>query len=108
MRNFRISVSSTQPTLTCSELTIETLEQRCEICSKFAITTPKRRQWRPFGVFIVNFEHISHLYSSVSIVNFEHVIAGWEVLYILELYIIQKYLKLGRYNTYSGIKQCIV
>ena len=29
-----------------------------------------------FGVFIVNFEHISHL-SSVSIVNFEHVIACW-------------------------------
>ena len=28
--------------------------------------------------FIVNFEHISHLCSSVSIVNFEHVIAGWE------------------------------
>ena len=34
-------------------------------------------QWRRFGVFIVNFEHISHLYSRVSIVNFEHVIAGW-------------------------------
>ena len=33
---------------------------------------------RRFGVFIVNFEHISHLCSSVSIVNFEHVIAGWE------------------------------
>ena len=30
-----------------------------------------------FGVFIVNFEHISHLCSSASIVNFEHVIAGW-------------------------------
>ena len=29
------------------------------------------------GVFIVNFEHISHLCSSVSFVNFEHVIAGW-------------------------------
>ena len=29
-----------------------------------------------FGVFIVNFGHISHLYSSVFIVNFEHVIAG--------------------------------
>ena len=28
-----------------------------------------------FGGFIVNFEHISHLRSSVSIVNFEHVIA---------------------------------
>ena len=71
-------------------------------------TRTLERQWRRFGVFIVNFEHISHLYSSVSIVNFDHVIAGWEVLYILELYSIQKYLKLGRYNTYSGIKQCIV
>ena len=28
-------------------------------------------------VFTVNFEHISHLCSSVSIVNFEHAIAGW-------------------------------
>ena len=28
------------------------------------------------GVFIVNFEHISHL---VCIVNFEHVIADWEL-----------------------------
>ena len=32
------------------------------------IKTPKRRQWRRFGVFVVNFEHIAHLYSSVSIV----------------------------------------
>ena len=37
---------------------------RCEICSKFTIKTPERRQWRPFGVFIV---------------NFEYVISGWEV-----------------------------
>ena len=29
-------------------------------------------------VFIVNFEHISHFCSSVSIVNFNHVIVGWE------------------------------
>ena len=28
----------------------------CKICSKFAIKTPERS-----GVFIVNFEHISHL-----------------------------------------------
>ena len=34
--------------------------------------------WRRFGVFIVNFEHISYFCFSVSIVNFEHVIAGWE------------------------------
>ena len=37
----------------------------------------KWHQWHRFGVFIVNFEHISHLCSSVSIINFEHVIAGW-------------------------------
>ena len=28
-------------------------------------------------MFKINFEHISHLCSSVSIVKFEHVIAGW-------------------------------
>ena len=36
------------------------------------------RQWRLFGVFIVNFEHIPHLCSSVFIVNFEQVNAGWD------------------------------
>ena len=39
--------------------------------------TPKRRHWLRFGVFIVNFEHISQLCSSVSIVNFEQGNAGW-------------------------------
>ena len=65
-----------QSAVTCSKLTIETLEQRCEICPKLTIKTPKCH-WRRFGVFIVNFEHISHLYSSASIVNFEQVNAGW-------------------------------
>ena len=38
-------------------------------------TTPRRR----FGVFIVNFEHISYLdLINAPIVNFEHVIAGWD------------------------------
>ena len=66
----------TQSAFTYSSLTVETLEKRCEICSKLTIKTPKRRQWCRFGVFIVSFEHISHLCSSVSIVNFEHVIAS--------------------------------
>ena len=35
--------------------------RRCEIFSKLTKKTPERRQWRRFGVFIVNFEHISHL-----------------------------------------------
>ena len=34
---------------------------RCEICSKLTIKTPQRRGWRRCGVFIVNFEQISHL-----------------------------------------------
>ena len=62
-----------QPAITCSKSAIETLEQRCEICSKLTIKTPKRRR-RRFGVFITNFEHILHVCSSVSIVNFEHAI----------------------------------
>ena len=36
--------------------------KRCEICSKLTIKTTERRQWRRSGVFIVNFEHISHLF----------------------------------------------
>ena len=39
----------------------ENTKARCEICSKLIIKTPKRRQLRRFGVFIVNFEHISHV-----------------------------------------------
>ena len=67
----------TQAAFTYSKSTIETREQRCEICSKLTIKPPKRRQWRRFGGFIVNVGHISHLCSRVSIINFEHVIAGW-------------------------------
>ena len=51
-----------------------------EICSKLTIKTPEGC-WRRSTVFIVNFEHISHLVltpcSTVSIVNFEHVIGRW-------------------------------
>ena len=74
-------IKTTQPAITCSKLTIETLEQRCEICSKLTIKTPKRRHWRRFDVFIDNFEHISHLCSSVSIVNCKQVNAGWVVTF---------------------------
>ena len=34
---------------------------RREICSKLTMKAPERRHWRRPGVFIVNFEHISHL-----------------------------------------------
>ena len=34
---------------------------RCEICSKLTIKTPERPHLHCSDVFIVNFEHISHL-----------------------------------------------
>ena len=36
--------------------------KRYEICLKLTIKATKRHHWRPSGVFIVNFEHISHLF----------------------------------------------
>ena len=56
------SCYSTQSVITCSKLTIEKkLGQGVKICSKLTINTPERYKWRRSGVFIVNFEHISHL-----------------------------------------------
>ena len=49
---------------------------RCEIYSKLIIKTTERRQWRLSGIFIVNFEHISH-FVLIFIANFEQVNAGW-------------------------------
>ena len=43
------------------KVNIRNTRTKCEICSKLIINTPERRHWRCFGVFIVNFEHISHL-----------------------------------------------
>ena len=34
---------------------------RCKVCSKLTLKTPERHPWCCSGVFIVNFEHISHL-----------------------------------------------
>ena len=36
--------------------------KRFKICSKLTVKTPERRHQRRSGVFIVNFEHISHLF----------------------------------------------
>ena len=47
--------------------------KKSEICSKLTIKTPEQRHWRRSAVFTVNLEHVSHLFSSVSIVDFEQV-----------------------------------
>ena len=49
-----------EPAITCSKLTIETLEQMWNMFKANNKDT-ERRHWRSSGVFIVNFEHITHL-----------------------------------------------
>ena len=34
---------------------------KCEICSKLTTKIQERGQWHRSGIFMVNFEHISHL-----------------------------------------------
>ena len=43
------------------KVNIKNTRARYKIGSKLTIKTPERRQWRRSGVFIVNFEPISHL-----------------------------------------------
>ena len=55
----------------------------CEICSKLTIKTPERRQGRRSGVFIVNFEHTSHLVLEFLLLTLQ-VIAGWVMSLIVK------------------------
>ena len=43
--------------------------KRCKNCSNLRIKTTKRHQWRRFGVFIVNFKHISHLFLNLKLLT---------------------------------------
>ena len=52
-----------------------------EICSKLAIKTPERRQWRRSGVFMINFEQVS-LFFGVSIIDFEQINACWDTTFL--------------------------
>ena len=56
------------------------IREMCEICSKLTIETPERYQWQWSGVFIVYFEHISHLFCA-SIVDFEQINVTWAELF---------------------------
>ena len=56
-----VSVASSSVGIYLFKVSNRNTRTRCEIGSKLTIKTPERRQWRHSGVFIVNFEHISHL-----------------------------------------------
>ena len=63
--------------------------KRCEVCPKLTIKTPEWRHWHRFDVFIVNFEHISHLFVVLYIVNFKQVNVSW--VYYLSCLLIYYY-----------------
>ena len=50
--------------------------KRFEIYSKLTIKTPELRHWRRSGVFIVNFEHISHFFLFLLFALNKYMIAG--------------------------------
>ena len=60
-----------------------------EICSKLTIKTPERRQWRLSGIFIINFEQISHI---VVFPSFTFINAGWVRTLFLKKYFIILYV----------------
>ena len=64
--------NASQPTFTCSKSRMKKkIKAICEICSKLTIKTPERGHRRSYGVFFVNFKHISHIVSGISILYFE-------------------------------------
>ena len=60
--------------------------KRPGICSKLAIKTPERWQQRRSGVFIVNFEQISHVFFNVPMVDVEQVFVCWDIFDTLSLH----------------------
>ena len=60
----------------------------CEICSKLTIKTPEWRYWRRFGIFIVNFEQISHIVVVFSLLTLNKQMSAGKAL---SMYIFQKW-----------------
>ena len=58
---FQVWRNASQPIFFLLKVNKRNTKTSCEICSKLTIRTPELRQWHCSGVFIVNFEHNSHL-----------------------------------------------
>ena len=71
---------------------------RCEKCSKLTINIPEQRHWRRSGIFIVKFEHISHLVCSI--VNFKHAITGWVIYFLVAPILLISIYKTFLYHTH--------
>ena len=71
-------------TNTCSKTAIRTLEKGVKYIYSKLTKSPGQRQWGLSGVFIVNFEHMLHLFLSVSIVDFEQVNVCYVIVSLLK------------------------
>ena len=77
-----------QLAFTCSKSTVEGW--------KVTIKTPEWRQWRRSGVFLVHFEHISHLFLEILFLDLEQVNAGLVgITYIIKNFILDISSTLG-------------
>ena len=52
---------------------------------KLTIKTPDRRQWRSFGVFIVNFEHIWYLVVVFLLLDLNMLLPAWKGLILKKI-----------------------
>ena len=62
------------------------------MCSKLMIKTPEWRHWRRSGVFVVNFEHISHLFLVFLLLTLKKWMLAWNL--VIFQGILQNYLNI--------------
>ena len=56
-----------------------------EKSSKLTIKTPERCHWRHSGVFIINFEHISHFVLVFLLLTLNMLLAAWKAIFYEKL-----------------------
>ena len=79
-KSMKWEVSGIQQIFSCSNSKVNALK-RCKIGSKLTIKIPERCLWRRSGVFIINFEHTSHLFLLFLLLTFSRcMFAGNELL----------------------------
>ena len=101
----------TQPALTCMHVSKGKQSSketgRCEICSKWTIKTPERRQWlRYIYLYCQLWTDFTH-YSVVFIIDFEQVNAGWEFFYCIKTRLgqglLENFVKSSKFNEVGDV-----
>ena len=73
--------------------------KRCKLCSELTTKIPERRHWRRSGVFILNFEHISHLFLVFPLLTLNmKILAGYCSLYHVKP---ERYMKWNNIFSYT-------